>query len=302
MKAKKDILKQISLILVLTQCIGCSENVTITEKLETGLFEKIIEHDNIKRDYLLYVPNNYSDAEKLPLVFSLHGAGGTKESQYDLSQFNLLADRENFLLVTPQAKSLVGNNLTFWNQQSAPNLPDDVGFINAIIDEISTIYRVDLNRVYIAGSSNGAFMALEVTCQLNHRIAATAAVKGYMSPEQITKCNPEKATPIIQIHGTDDPLVPYDGVFSTLQYWTKINLTDLQPELYELPDDNPTNGNTVVRHLYKNGAEGVEVIHLEVIGGKHDWFGEPGSNYDINASELIWEFFNEFDINGKRQK
>lgn len=294
--------RYLALIAVLVLFSGCANDgeLEIAEATEKGLFDETISHDNLQREYLLYIPESYTGKEPVPLVFSLHGAGGTKEGQYDLSQFNLLADREAFVLVTPQATSLRGNNLTFWNQQSIPNLPDDVGFINALIDEVASRYRIDLDRVYLAGSSNGAFMALELTCQLNHRIAATAAVKGYMSPEQLNNCNPSKPAPIIQIHGTEDPLVPYDGVFTTLQYWAKFNSTKSQPIVSNLPDIDPSNGNTVVSHLYNMGKNGVEIEHLEVIGGGHDWFGEPGTNYDINASEMAWAFFKQFDINGKR--
>jgi polyhydroxybutyrate depolymerase len=214
----KSTIKTIALLGMLALFASCAEEdeLLMAETPKIGLFDETISHDNLQREYLLYIPESYTGNEPVPLVFSLHGAGGTKESQYNLSQFNLLADREAFVVVTPQATSLRGNNLTFWNQQSIPNLPDDVGFINALIDEVTSKYSIDLDRVYLAGSSNGAFMALEITCQLNDRIAATAAVKGYMSPEQINNCNPSKPTSIIQMHGTEDPLVPYDGVLPTL--------------------------------------------------------------------------------------
>lgn len=293
------IIALLGMLALVTSCAEADEPV-IAETPEKGLFDETISHGNLQREYLLYIPESYTGDEPVPLVFSLHGAGGTKESQYNLSQFNLLADQEAFILVTPQATSLRGNNLTFWNQQSMPNLPDDVDFINVLIDEVASRYRIDLARVYLAGSSNGAFMALEITCQLNHRISATAAVKGYMSPDQITNCNPSKPTPILQMHGNEDPLVPYEGVLPTLQYWAEFNQTESEPIVSNLPDLDPSNGSTVVSYLYQRGTNGVEIEHLEVIGGVHDWFGEPGTNYDINASEVAWEFFKQFDINGKR--
>lgn len=264
-----------------------------------GLFDESMIHDNLQREYLLYIPESYTGSESVPLVFSLHGAGGTKESQYALSAFNVLAERENFILVTPEATAALGP-LTFWNQQNNPNGADDVGFIHALIDEIARRYRIDLDRVYLAGSSNGAFMALQITCELSDKIAATAAIKGYMTADQMNSCNPTTPTAIIQMHGTDDPLVPYAGVEATLQFWAGVNQIESQPTISALPDTNPNNGNTVVRYLYNNGTNGVEIEHLEVIGGGHDWFGEAGTNYDINASAEAWAFFNRFDLNGKR--
>jgi polyhydroxybutyrate depolymerase len=294
-------IKTIALLGVLAVVASCANNeeVVIAETAEKGLFDETISHDNLQREYLLYVPESYTGNEPVPLVFSLHGAGGTKESQYGLSQFNLLADRENFILVTPQATSILGNR-TFWNQQNDPNRADDVGFINTLLDEVASRYNIDLDRVYLAGSSNGAFMALEITCQLSQKIAATAAVKGYMLPDQVNSCNPTTPTAIIQMHGTEDPLVPYRGVAATLRFWAQTNQTALQPTVSHLPDTDPDNGNTVVSYLYKNGTNGVEIEHLEVIGGGHDWFGEPGTDYDIKASEEAWDFFTRFDSNGLR--
>lgn len=298
---KLTTIKTLALLGAMALVVSCEdhEEIMIIDTAAKGLFVETISQDNLQREYLLYVPASYTGNEPVPIVFSLHGAGGTKESHYELSQFNLLADRENFILVTPQALSILGT-MTFWNQKNDPNRADDVAFINALLDEVASRYNIDLNRVYLAGSSNGAFMAMEITCQLSQKIAATAAVKGYMLPDQLTNCNPTTPTAIIQMHGTEDPIVAYAGVAATLRFWVETNQTAPQPTVSNLPDTDPDNGNTVVGYLYNNGKNGVEIVHLEVKGGVHDWFGEPGTNYDINASELAWEFFNRFDLNGKR--
>lgn len=284
--------------------MGCSNDGSVTEvemddqtMAEVGLFDEIMIHGGIEREYLLYIPEAYDGSEPFPVVLSLHGAGGSKESQYELSQFNFLAESEHFILVTPEATTL-GNGLTFWNQNSAANRADDVGFVDALIDELSDRCAIDLNRVYLAGSSNGAFMAFEITCRLSNKIAAIAAVKGYMSTNQISACNPAVPTAIIQMHGTDDPLVDYEGVEATIDYWSTFNQTDTKAVVSNLPDTDPDNGNTVISNLFSNGTNGVEVQHLQVVNGVHDWFGEPGTNYDINASEEAWAFFEKFNGNG----
>lgn len=268
--------------------------VKVTEVIGKGLSDETITHDGLEREYLLYVPESYTGNTAVPLVFSLHGAGGTKESQYDLSQFDQIAEAETFILVTPQGENRM------WNINSTDNRADDVGFINALIDEMDSRYNIDTDRVYVAGSSLGAFMSFQVACQLSGRIAAVAAVKGIMSPGQIDVCQSASPTAIIQMHGTEDPLVPYGGVANTLQFWVNLNQNDTTAVVTSIPDPDPNNGNTVNRHVYSNGAKGIEIEHLEVIGGVHDWFGEPGTNYDINASEEAWQFFNRFDLNGVR--
>ncbi len=298
----KSQLKKLTLIGALALLASCAQDdneVAMAETPETGLIDATISHDNLQREYLLYIPESYTGNETVPLVFSLHGAAGTKESQYALSEFNVLADSENFILVTPEATAALGN-VNVWNQEGNPDGADDVGFINALIDEISGTYNIDLSRVYLAGSSNGAFMALQITCALSDRIAATAAIKGYMSPNQIGNCNPTTPTAIIQMHGTEDPLVPYDGVQATIAFWNSFNQTNQTPVTGMRPDTDPANGNTTNSFLYSGGTNGTQVEHLAVVNGVHDWFGEPGTNYDISASLEAWLFFDKFDLKGLR--
>lgn len=42
-----------------------------------------------------------------------------------------------------------------------------------------------------------------------------------------------------------------------------------------------------------------------MLGGDHTWPGAPlafpGTNYDIDASRVIWEFLSQYDLNGKRE-
>ncbi len=275
-----------------------NSDTTVVDSIQFGLFDNTITHNSIAREYLLYVPRIYDSTQTVPMVFSLHGAGGSKESQYQLSEFNLIADRENFIVITPEATGR--GALTFWNQTSSANGADDVGFIDTLISVIAAEYNVDLDRIYLAGSSNGAFMSLQIACERSNKIAAVAAVKGYMTPDQITNCNPSMPTAIIQMHGTQDPLVAYNGIQATIDFWNTFNQTDTVPTITNFPDTDPNNGNTANSMLYRNGTNGIEVEHIEVVNGMHDWFGEPGTNYDFSASEEAWRFFDKFDVNGLR--
>ncbi len=289
----------IAALLLGTLMMSCSNddgsNPTATPTdVETGLLDKIINFDGTEREYLLYIPEGYTGNEAVPLLFSLHGAGGTKENQYEISQFNEIAETEHFILVTPDGTNRI------WNQASTSFGADDVGFINALMDTLINAYNIDIERMYVAGSSNGAFMALELACKLNDRVAAPAAVKGYMLAGQIEGCNATRPLAIIQMHGTEDPLVRYESVHTTIEFWRQFNQTDTAAVVTNLPDTDPNNENTVVSYLYQNGTNGVEIEHLQVIGGTHHWFGEPGTNYDISASIEAWRFLSRFGINGLR--
>ena len=151
-------------------------------------------------------------------------------------------------------------------------------------------------------------MSFLLACQANDRFAAVASVTGSMTPETYNNCNPQHPTPILQIHGTDDNVVPYDGAIwsksidDVLQYWVDYNNNDIDPTIDDIPDINTTDLSTVEHFVYSNGDNGTNTEHFKISGGGHTWAGSfftiPGTNYDIDASVEIWKFFSRYDING----
>ena len=149
--------------------------------------------------------------------------------------------------------------------------------------------------------SNGGFFSYLLACQLSNKIAAIASITGSMTNETFNNCDPSKEVPVLQIHGTEDPIVTYEGnsvigsigIESVLSYWKSNNYCD-EPETTELYDSNPNDSFYVNRVLFDNGVNGSKVDHYKVYGGEHFWFMQD----DINSSELIWEFFSQHDLNG----
>jgi polyhydroxybutyrate depolymerase len=129
-----------------------------------------------------------------------------------------------------------------------------------------------------------------------------------MADVLIAGANPPVPVPVMEIHGTADGLVPYDGttdlssIDEVLQYWIGHNNCNSAPTTTALPDLNPSDGSTVEYVLYEQGDSGVSVEHYRVIGGGHTWpgseYGSGNVNWDIDASEKIWEFFSKFDSSG----
>jgi len=239
----------------------------------------------------------------VPLVLAYHGYTATAEAMMSLSAFQPIADTAGFIVVYPQG-TLLGP-YTHWNVGgwTAGSTVDDVGFTEALIDSISAVYNVDPTRVYSTGSSNGGYMSFLLACQLSERIAAIASIAGSMTPETFRSCSPQHPTPILQMHGTADDLVPYDGeswtlaIDSVIQYWVDHNNCKGTAITTALPDLVPGDGSTVEHVVHEAGDNGVSVEHFRIIGGGHDWPGALG-NMDINASEEIWRFFSRYDING----
>ncbi len=267
-----------------------------------------ITHDGIQRDYILYIPEIYDGSSDVPLVLNFHGFGSNATQQMVYGDFRDIADTEGFLLVHPEGTTFIGNQ--FWNV-GFPGLSstiDDVGFTEALIDELAVSYAIDLERVYATGMSNGGFMSFLLACQLSEKIAAVASVTGSMTQDTFDDCNAQRPTPVLQIHGTEDDVVLYNGntlsipIADVISYWVDYNNCETTPTTTTLPDVDVSDGSTIEHSVYENGDNDITTEHMKVIGGGHTWPGSVlnsvGTNQDIDASMEIWLFFSRFDING----
>jgi len=267
-----------------------------------------IIHDGIVRSYKLYVPSIYSGNIAVPLLFNFHGYTSNSNEQMFYGDFRNIADTVNFLVVHPQG-TLDNNNVNHFNVGWGGSTVDDVGFTEALIDSLSAAYSIDQNRIYAVGMSNGGFMSFRLACELSSKIAAVGSVTGSMTPSTLGNCNASHPMPIIQIHGTTDPTVPYNGsagwtasVTNILNHWATFNNCSPAPTVVNVPNTNVLDGSTVEKYTYENGDNCSEVVHFKVTNGQHTWpgsiFNFAGTNYDINASVEIWNFISKYDIFG----
>jgi len=266
-----------------------------------------IFHDGIIRTYITYIPPSYNPSSASPLVLNFHGRGSNATQQYYYGDFRGIADTAGFIVVHPEGT--VDQGTTHWNV-GGPVLGstvDDLGFTNALLDTLLNQYNIDANRIYSTGMSNGGYMSFHLACQLSDRIAAVASVTGSMTPYTYNSCNPLHPTPIMQIHGTLDPTVPYNGdswtksIDEVTEYWSNFNNCNTNPNINDIPNTNLIDQSTVKQYVYNNGDNGSTVEHYKVIGGGHTWPGfgiaVAATNYDIEASIEIWRFFSQYDLN-----
>lgn len=267
-----------------------------------------IVHDNLDRSYILYVPASYTPGVAAPLVLNFHGYTSNDMQQMIYGDFRPIADTAGFLLVHPMGTLDTQGN-TYWNSGWGGTV-DDIGFTAALIDSISAQYSVNANRIYSTGMSNGGFMSYTLACELSDRIAAIASVTGTMNANQSVSCNPQHPMPVMEIHGTNDNVVPYNGIpnvmesiDNVLEYWVNFNSCDTTPIESVVPNTSITDNCTATHFRYSNGTNGVEVEHYRIVNGAHTWPGASLTigitNQDINASKKIWEFFAQYDLNGK---
>ena len=247
----------------------------------------------MKREYLLYVPRSYDRAKPAPLVISMHGAGGWPVQQRDMTKWNALADEQGFLVVYPAGARRGGPRI--WRTS-------DVRFISDLIDELQARYNIDRERIYANGLSNGGGMAFILSCALDDRIAAVGMVASAQTMPW-TWCRSDRAVPMINFHGTQDPMTPYHGGqswigphFPDIERWTSnwARRNRCAPK----PVESSVTAH-ITRREYTNCADDAAVVLYTLRDHGHAWpGGEPlpewyvgPTSAGVDATREMWKFF-----------
>lgn len=262
-----------------------------------------------KRTYRLFLPKDYTGGKPVPLVLNLHGYGSNALEQELYTGFYSVADTAHFIVVHPNGlRDATGRQ--YWNTFEMPSQnANDLGFLNALLDSLQARYNIDPQRIYSTGMSNGGFMSYDLACNMSHRIAAIASVTGSMLNARLTTCKPPRPVPVMEVHGTADPTVPYNGstlllgfapIENVVNHWVRHNKCVVTPLIMPIPDINKTDGCTAERWLYTGGQAGSTVEFFRIINGGHTWPGgvvDIGvTNRDFNATQEVWRFFRQYRL------
>lgn len=161
-----------------------------------------------------YVPESYRSNVAAPLVILLHGYGVTGALQQIYFGFKPIALEYGFILVAPDG-TVDQDGSRFWSATDSccdfyDTGVDDAAYIEGLIDEAKGRYNIDAKRVYVMGHSNGGYMSYRMACDHADSVAAIASLAGamYLDP---SACKPSEPVAVLQIHGTADDTVQYDG-------------------------------------------------------------------------------------------
>ncbi|MGH9127142.1 MAG: alpha/beta hydrolase family esterase [Acidimicrobiales bacterium] len=180
-------------------------------------------HDGVPRAYRIHLPPKL--VVGAPLVIQLHGGGGNGRGIDRLTRFHSLADRGHFAVVSPsglghrwnvgRAAAGRGEDAHDGEVADAASSPtsgaDDVGFLTTLIDCVAAWLPIDRQRVSVVGISNGAMMSARLAAERPDSVAAIGQVAGTAPIEARQWWHPTRPVPVIQIHGTADPILPYAG-------------------------------------------------------------------------------------------
>lgn len=269
----------------------------------TGVIEVSLVVDGRERSYLAYVPVSYDGTQPMPLLFVFHGFGSSPENIMSMSNFNPLADEQGGIVVYPRGSE---RPTQWYNGTSVLRRGDDdrdVQFFDALLEDVSSKWCVDAQRVYVVGFSMGGGMAHRLACERSDRIAAFGTVAGAFA-DIPGGCAPERPVPLMALHGLADRVVPFEGarlllpsVSEWLLEWTArngcVDAVNAEPP-FELG----------VR--FEQCAQDVEVILITGAEIGHTWPGTPRPNRasrtggrddgSINATRLLWDFLSRYTL------
>ncbi|HVV87184.1 MAG TPA: PHB depolymerase family esterase [Kofleriaceae bacterium] len=253
------------------------------------------------RPYELYVPPSYQAGTPTPLVLMLHGYSANADLQEVYFQLQPEAEAKGFLYARANGTvDPLGNR--FWNATDAccnlgHSAVDDVAYLRAVLDDIEARYTVDPKRVFVIGHSNGAFMAHRLACDLSGRIAAIVTFAGDVWADA-TKCNPTQPVSVLQIHGTFDAVIAYNGgqqigmdgpypaAPTTVAIWRAKNgcTGTMQGGRFDLTSDLPGDESQLVEGTGCPAGGAVEL--MTVNGGGHvPVLKQP------EFRDTVWDFF-----------
>lgn len=267
--------------------------------LPLGSSTQTIDVDGVRRSYIVYQPAGLSGPA--PLVVMLHGGYGSAENAERVYGWDAEADRAHFLVAYPNSIGVAWNAGGGCCGQAAARNVDDVGFISAMVRQISAQVDVDPARIYAAGISNGGILAYTLACQ-----TTIFAAIGPDSATQLGSCDQPAPLSIIHIHGSADATIPYDGgkgngsqhidgpaIPALNAGWRGIDRCG-QPVI-------TTEG--AVTTSIASCPDGRTVELITIAGAGHQWPGAPPKtalqkllhtdppSTALDATSTIWQFF-----------
>lgn len=311
-------MRMIAVVLSGVCCIGCG---TTGPPQPPMAGKSVVKKTNIRikgfrRSYRLHIPPVFTPDAALPLVIVIHGAFSTAEIMEQETGFSQLADREKFLVAYPNGMGIFGL-LQHWNAghccgQAKKENVDDVGFLDEMIKDIQRSVMVDARRIYVVGFSNGGMLAHRYAAERAQTVAAAATLAASIGgrheddPAAWQIPEPDTPVPMLIMHGTADPSVPYAGgeskqhggqfylsVKASAAFWQKHNRCRTLPEKQTLRQEQ------VLVSRWKGVKPEQTVVLYTLKDWGHQWPGHyftdklPPSHplYMFDGTRLIWQFF-----------
>jgi predicted peptidase len=158
---------------------------------------RIYTHEKGQLNYLLFLPRDYSESQKYPLVFFLHGAGerGSDPEMLKVHGIPKIVEEKpdfGFIAVSPQCP------LGKWWSQFDPQV------FKGLLDTVVAGHSVDTDRIYLTGISMGGYGSWHFAIAYPDCFAAVVPICGGGDPDKVCVL---KDVPVWVFHGARDNVV-----------------------------------------------------------------------------------------------
>ncbi|KAJ6135420.1 hypothetical protein N7512_000580 [Penicillium capsulatum] len=247
---------------------------------------KVVHPPDSDREYRLYIPDGYTPGVAAPVYFSFHGAGGTMDVQEDLSQFSNPEFNPGGIAIYPNST----NGYWLSNPNAITTRPNDLDFVDAILNQVEAELCVQKKEIYSAGKSNGGGFTAVIACDA-------------------------------KFHGTNDTTAPIDGntkkhpkypVIDFLHGWAERNNCGekAQPTTNETWPEHPLVTRADWDCEDKNGTMRRGIVqHYRESENGHCWPSTKSNSdykkhpdqcsrgkYVFNATSVIFDFFSHYQL------
>lgn len=280
--------------------------------------------DGDEREYFVHVPKSYTGTAAVPIVFMLHGTSGDGEKFYNISGWKEVGEDENIITVFPSSWRYCINesgeikNTTKWNTTPDTEFTfcpgqtprNDIKFLNTIITELNSRYKIDNNRIYLSGFSSGGQMAAKCAIEMSDKLAAITENAGSFHID--TQYIPKRKLPLLFQVGNEDygpgntgpaiPLSKLDTVLRTpgLPYLaarihsiakSHVKYFGLNPNFTITGDTN-----SVVVATYKSLTAGsVNDFKISFVKGLGHVYPN-GDNHWMEGARVHWAWFKQYSL------
>lgn len=306
--------------LICCLCLGCEkENVSdiiVVDTLEWTVGKNVYEReiDGQMRRFIVHVPSAYTGQRAVPVVFMLHGSGGTGNKFYNISGWVEKSEAQGFLAVFPTALEYqlnTGMRQTKWSSGGLVNdlppgttIKDDIPFLEELIEQLIASFAIDESRLYISGFSNGGgFVKSQVMPRMGDTFAAAHAAGGVGLPV-VFPISSNRRMPFFNSSGTlDDRIMESIGVREELPIqgeaiqqhdflWSGLTnvcqMLHVDTVFQEMP--NPPASNLLVFDQPLASDAG-EYYFLMIKGLEHRYPNATNNPNSVRIVDVVWPWF-----------
>ncbi|MFD2924652.1 alpha/beta hydrolase family esterase [Halobacillus naozhouensis] len=278
-------------------------------------YKESIECEGKDRTFYYSLPQTFT--KPLPVLFCFHGAGSNALHHMKITKFHENVEEQQMIAVFPEAIQLNKSDQMSrqWNEGRQKNPAhaqniNDVGFVMELLGWFKQKFSINENRIYATGFSNGSSFSMRLAIECQNVFAGVGGVSGPVAAEVAQNCEWHHPMPMVFFMGTEDAVVPYDGVVqseSMVDGLLSANDTALLfakswPEsVLALKEEFPVaDGGLITKHTFHQ-HEGT--VYYSIKGGGHTWPGGPESQASAmagkvhsnpDATQFIWNYLRNF--------